>query len=517
MDESLFTYQELRRAITKLKSGKAVCTGDVPIECFKALAYAPGAQLQDFLDLCNTCWAHGHVPNDWLMARVAMIFKKGDPSLSANYRPICLTTVAYRIYASMIKQRLLDAGLDARLWRSQFGFRRARSTSDAIFVARRHIELACAQRFGQVSLLALDWAKAFDSVHVGRLLQCLQRFGISGQALKAVSGLMRDRHFLVEDCGYKSTLRKQRCGISQGCTLSPLLFVTVMTAVMHDAVSMLTEQARAAYERGELADIVYADDTMLIGSNPRYVAEFLRAVAAAGRVYGLELHEDKFQLLQVNCSQRILNTNLHPIVATTSLTYLGASLASDGRVGSELSRRIGAAKGDFRNLCKVWRHSSLTTRRKLEVYCSLVESRLMYGLCTSSYTKAELRRLDGFQAKCLRTVLRVLPSQFSRISNAIVRQMAECKSASGLVREQQLIFLGRVIRADPDNVLQTVSFTPGTMQPTTSRYIRRVGRPRKEWIAEVLPNALHLAGGEQNLRALVQRSAYWKRLVKTSA
>ena len=56
-----------------------------------------------------------------------MIFKKGDPAICDNYRPICLTMVAYRIYASMIKQILLDAGLDARLWKSQFLFRTGRS------------------------------------------------------------------------------------------------------------------------------------------------------------------------------------------------------------------------------------------------------------------------------------------------------------------------------------------------------------------------------------------------------
>ena len=85
-----------------------------------------------------------------------MIFKKGDPALPEKYRPICLTPATYCVYASIIKQRLLDAGLDERLWRSQFGFRRGRSTQDAIYVARRHIELACAQRTGRVSLLALD-------------------------------------------------------------------------------------------------------------------------------------------------------------------------------------------------------------------------------------------------------------------------------------------------------------------------------------------------------------------------
>jgi hypothetical protein len=59
------------------------------------------------------------------------------------------------------------------------------------------------------------------------------------------------------------------------------------------------------------------------------------------------------------------------------MTYLGASLASDGSVGSELSRRIGAASGDFRSLSKVWKHSALTTVRKLAAYSALVESKLM--------------------------------------------------------------------------------------------------------------------------------------------
>ncbi len=76
------------------------------------------------------------------MQRVALIFKKGDPAACSNYMPICLTMVAYRIYASLMKQRLLDGGLDARLWPSQFGFRKDCSAVDAIYVARRHIELA---------------------------------------------------------------------------------------------------------------------------------------------------------------------------------------------------------------------------------------------------------------------------------------------------------------------------------------------------------------------------------------
>ena len=259
MQEGFLTESELRKSIARLASGKAIQAGGVPIECFKAIARAGRNVFLDFLDICNGAWSGEELPESWLSARVAMIFKKGDPAMSTNYRPICLTAAAYRIYASMIKQRLLDAGLDSRLWPSQFGFCSGRSTEDALYLTRRHVEQACAWRTGRVSLLALDWAKCFDSVHVGRLMQCLRRFGVRGAPLKSIAAIMQGRTFFVEDSGVSSSRRLQLSGISQGCTLSPLLFVTLMSAVMHDAVTMLPPSARDAYSKGQLADVVYAD------------------------------------------------------------------------------------------------------------------------------------------------------------------------------------------------------------------------------------------------------------------
>ena len=40
--------------------------------------------------------------------------------------------------------------------------------------------------------------------------------------------------FYVEHAGYYSDWKKQTAGIRQGCTLSPYLFLILMTAVCHD-------------------------------------------------------------------------------------------------------------------------------------------------------------------------------------------------------------------------------------------------------------------------------------------
>ena len=216
-----FTLTELRKAIAKMGSGKATVDKDVPIECFKALAQEGDCYLQWLLSFCNDCWLNKSVPSEWSTASVALIYKKGDPSSCDNYRPICLLVIAYKLFAWMLKERILAAGADDGLWASQFGFRPGRITEDAIFVSRRRIELARAQRNGKISLLALDWRKAFDSINPTSLVDALRRFGLPQQFLDMISSLLAARCFSVSDCGSTSELHKQSSGISQGCTESP--------------------------------------------------------------------------------------------------------------------------------------------------------------------------------------------------------------------------------------------------------------------------------------------------------
>ena len=78
----------------------------------------------------------------------------------------------------MVKERLVAGGAEERLAASQFGFRKGWSTQDAIFLLRRRVELAHAQRNGQLFVLALDWAKAFDSLEPNAMLVALKRFGV---------------------------------------------------------------------------------------------------------------------------------------------------------------------------------------------------------------------------------------------------------------------------------------------------------------------------------------------------
>ena len=139
--------------------------------------------------MCNKSCQGKQTPEDWHEADVVAIHKKGPVHDCENFRPISLLSVTYKLYAALILKRLQDAGAEDRITASQFGFRRGTGTREALFVARRLVETAVAQRDGHLALLALDWAKAFDSINPEAMVVGLRRFGLPEHLIEIVKNI----------------------------------------------------------------------------------------------------------------------------------------------------------------------------------------------------------------------------------------------------------------------------------------------------------------------------------------
>ena len=74
-------------------------------------------------------------------ARVVSLYKKGNPRMQANYRPISLLNAIYKLYAKIVKTRISKV-INDFITNTQYGFRQARSTSQAIHVVRRRADHA---------------------------------------------------------------------------------------------------------------------------------------------------------------------------------------------------------------------------------------------------------------------------------------------------------------------------------------------------------------------------------------
>ena len=163
--------------------------------------------------------------------------------------------------------------------------------------------------------------------------------------------------------------------------------------------------------------------------------------------------------------------------------------------------------GNFCNLDRVWKHTSLSTARKVAVYNAIVVSRLLYGLSSAWLNAAEIRRLNGFHCRCLRKITRIRPSFVSRVSNAAVLMRAHEHPLSSYLRYQQLLLFGRVARALAGDALRRATFHHG-LEPATNRYVRRVGRPRNEWARMLREEACKMSPQSESL---IRDVSAWQR------
>ena len=209
------TEAEVTAAGKKLRWNKACGKDALPPEFWKTITQQGSKACRWALELCRRCWDEGHVPNEWHEALVVAIFKKGDTAECSNYRPISLLPIGYKLFVSILLSRLKKGGAEQRIWPTQFGFSFGCSTRDALFLARRLIEETWAQRDATLVLLALDWAKAFDTISPEYLLQALRRFGLPEKMLQMIKAIYTNRTFSVKDAGAISAASTQHFGIQR--------------------------------------------------------------------------------------------------------------------------------------------------------------------------------------------------------------------------------------------------------------------------------------------------------------
>ena len=351
-------------------------------------------------------------------------------------------------------------------------------------------------------MLALDWAKAFDSVDPRALRSALKRFGCPSHFVDMVQAIYTNRTFVVSDNGVVSGKHRQHNGIAQGCPLSPFLFSIVMTVLLHDAKGGLAQSALS-----DLSELVYADNTLLAGVSEESLQTFMTAIGDIGAEYVLSFMWKKLEVLPVRTTAAILKPDGSTVAVKDSLLYLGSSLDADGRNGSEL----------ISTLSKVWAHSSLSRPRKLDILRSCIESKLTYGLAVMTLTKVELRRIDGFQCRCLRKILGIAPSYWSRISNLTVLGISGRQPLSQTLKQERMIYLGSVARRSSADPVRNFVFENDQLNLKPCSETKRRGRPRKAWTDEIWRDCMSVAGSIESLEHYFQATpaatAAWRSAV----
>ena len=152
--------------------------------------------------------------------------------------------------------------------------------------------------------------------------------------------------------------------------------------------------------------------------------------------------------------------------------YLGATVTKEGGGTEDIKKRLNKAQGAFFNLRNIWNTRSIGRNTKIKLFKTLVRPVLLYGCEAWKITAAEDKKLDRFQFRCLRRILRIWWPQ--RIRKDTISQITGVKKISDEIRRRRWNWIGHVLRKERnDDCMVAMEWQPEGK--------RKVGRPKTTW------------------------------------
>ena len=208
------------------------------------------------------------IPQDWRLANVTPIFKKGSKKLASNYRPISLTSQVCKIMEKLIKGRIIDhLNANSLINDSQHGFTAGRSCLTNLLTFLESLTFHVDQGL-PVDVRYLDFSKAFDKFPHQRLISKLRAHGIGPEISRWVENWLTDRKQRVTIKGTQSPWTSVTSGVPQGSVLGPTLFTIYINDIDENIKSRILK---------------FADDTKLMApvSNQEQITELQEDLASA--------------------------------------------------------------------------------------------------------------------------------------------------------------------------------------------------------------------------------------------
>ena len=168
-----------------IKEGKSCGVDEIRSEVLKR------CNIDDIiLYFCNKALLDKMKPKQCSILNIIPIPKKGNLSLYSNYRGMSITSFVAKHYNRMILNRIRPH-LDCHLRINQNGFRSGRTITSQILALRRLIEGVKDKKLEAI-LIFINFKKAFDTIHRGKILAILKAYGIPEELVTAISIIYED-------------------------------------------------------------------------------------------------------------------------------------------------------------------------------------------------------------------------------------------------------------------------------------------------------------------------------------
>ena len=399
--ESIIFYPtdnfEIKSVIASLKNSSSAGPDDIPSSVIKA---ASPFICEILAYLINSSFTHGFFPDALKIAKVIPVYKSGDKTNIANYRPISILNGFSKIIERIICTRLNSFFDRFRvLSDGQFGFRKGHSTFMPLAIFTNKISEA--KDNGSFAIATyIDLMKAFDTINHNILLKKLEFYGIRGSPLNVLGDYLMNRSQYVLFNNKISHCQNITTGVPQGSVLGPLLFLIYINDICKLSpdldLYLFADDTNALFIDKSLPNLIKKVNIGLSKLNDWFILNKLSLNASKTKYMLFGSNKIKFDYC--------ISINNVPIDKVSYCTFLGVAIDDQlnwkkhiDSICSKLSSAIGVI---FKIRYKI------DTKTALLLYNALIGSHLAYCNLIWGYGyRSSLNAIFTLQKRALKICL----------------------------------------------------------------------------------------------------------------
>ena len=392
------TTNEVQKILQQLDASKTSGVDKIPARLLKETAHMSAVPLTM---LYNLSFKMGQVPKLWKHANVTPIHKDGDREPVEHYRGISLLTITGKCQERLVYNAIIYEQVIEFVHSSHHGFLRGRSCTTQLLLVHHDWSKAL-DNGGQVDVVFIDFAKAFDLVNHTILLTKLYKYGVHGSLLEWCRDYLTDRQQRVVVKGEVSDWLTITSGVPQGSLLGPLFFIIYI----NDLPGIINKNSSIA---------LYADDSKLyrIINSPDDMSSFqgdLDKISDWCKENKMKINTKKCKIMRITRKKSPLvrdyyinEQSLESVHIYKDLGLLTSSNLSWNSHVDSLTAKANKVLGLVKRTCKDFK--DITTLRTL--YCSLVRPLLEYSCETwNPHTQRNINRIEAIQRRATKFILK---------------------------------------------------------------------------------------------------------------
>ena len=401
-----------------------------------------------FTDLSNEIRKNG---SDWCnfkLANLSLFYKKGDPTLVSNYRPISSMNTDCKMYTNLVNSRISHWAV-TKIHPDQAGFIPGRLITDH---TRLTTEVA---HLSDVSgtdgyIVSLDQAKAYDKTDVSWMLKVLGAMGVPDSLISDIKDVTSNCRTRVRINSRLSAIYTLGVGLRQGDPLSPILYNFSI-----EPLGMRMRKCLKGISCFGLAPaklIQYADDINLFASKDEDFHLVKSVLQGTSVAIGNQINLDKTSVLVISSKQH-KEAVMHPLVsdcfegaeilpAGAPLRVLGVWIGSDDQANHRWKQIVAHIKVIVRQ----WNSIGVSIMNRVPLAKMLLLSRCYYLLDGNGIPPVMLRKINNMVQRFVRG--RYSSAPYSILEHPLRDGGLNCPSLKSRVLAYDAKFFSDLISGD---------------------------------------------------------------------